>query len=63
MSDTESQALRRDFEGLRDEVRTWGGKIDMIHAAVTKMAGKVYVPGPPRRSLWAKLGSFLGMLP
>jgi hypothetical protein len=48
MSDTESQALRRDFENLRDEVRAWGGKIDLIHQAVLNMASKTYVPGPSR---------------
>jgi hypothetical protein len=63
MSDTESQALRRDFEGLRDEVREMRGTLGLIHQAVVNMAGKTYVPGPPRRSLWAKLGLFLGMLP
>lgn len=46
MSSDEVQALQRDFNDLRDEVRGWGRKMDVIHNAVLGMAGKTYVPGP-----------------
>jgi hypothetical protein len=45
MSSDEVQALRRDFNQLREEVHSWGEKIDLIHKAVLRMSGKVYVPG------------------
>jgi hypothetical protein len=62
MSDTESQALRRDFETLREEVHAMHGTLGIIHQAVVSMAGKTYVPGPRRRSWWSKVGSIFGCL-
>jgi hypothetical protein len=50
MSLEEVQAIRRDLNDLRDEVHSWGGKIDLIHTAVIKMSRKTYVPGPPERA-------------
>jgi len=50
MSDDEVQSIRRDLNDLRDEVHSWGGKIDIIHKAVVRMSRKTYVPGPPARS-------------
>ena len=45
MADDDVRAIRRDLNDLRDEVHAWGNKIDLIHAAVLKMAEKTYVPG------------------
>lgn len=59
MSTDEVQSLRRDFNDLRAEVHAWGGKIDVMHAAVQSLAGRVYVPGP---SVWKRLASFLGLM-
>ena len=51
MSADEVQALRRDFNDLRDEVHSWGEKIGLIHEAVLRMAKKTYVPkSQPRRT-------------
>jgi hypothetical protein len=50
MSTDEVNALRHDFNELRDIVEkwglTWGAKIEIIHTTVLKMAKKAYVPGP-----------------
>ena len=59
MSSEEVQALRRDFNNLRDEVHAWGGKIEVIHKAVLGMASKTYVPG---RSIWSRIGSWFGLI-
>ena len=50
MSDRAVEGIRHDLNDLRDEVRSWGAKIDLIHKAVVEMSGKVYVPGPPPQS-------------
>lgn len=50
MSDKAVDRLSRDLLDLRDEVRAWGARIDLIHQAVLTMSTKVYVPGPPQAS-------------
>jgi hypothetical protein len=50
MSTDEVQALRRDFNDLRDEVHSWGEKIGLIHETVLRMAKKTYVPAAARKA-------------
>jgi len=56
MADQDVAALRRDFTELRTEVNA---KLDIIGAAVERLAARAYIPGP---SVWKRLGCWLGLV-
>lgn len=62
MSSNEIAELRRGLDDLREEVHAMRGTLGIIHTNVVNMAGKTYVPGPPRRSLWHRIGSLFGLI-
>lgn len=59
MSSGEVESLRRDLTSLNDRVQGLDAKLDLIHQAVTSLAGRTYIPGP---SIWRRLGCFLGFI-
>ena len=56
MANEDVAALRRDLTELRLEI---SAKLDIIGAAVERLAKRAYIPGP---SVWKRLGCWLGLV-
>ena len=56
MANEDVAALRRDLTELRTEM---SAKLDIIGAAVERLASRAYIPGP---SVWKRLGCFFGLI-
>ena len=56
MATDEVADLRRDMFELRTDVNK---RLDIIHAAVLSLAGRVSIPGP---SMWKRLAGWVGLV-